>query len=167
MFGQNKQSSIRLSAMNENSPPIIRLRGHHLLCLLTWRGVGYTPKFTEKFGTIASQINTYKQISIHIVKGKDDLCCTLDPDTTLDYHCDNQSNLERDQIALQDISTHLSTSLRIDHSFILTLRTLHKLREAFKQGVIRRGCQGCEWYKFCTDVANNAFQDTHINQEKT
>ena len=48
----------------------IRLRPHHLLCLLTYSGKGYSAAFTANYDVIAGQISQGEDILI--VEGPDD-----------------------------------------------------------------------------------------------
>jgi hypothetical protein len=56
---------------------IIELRGHHLLCILTYMGKGYTPAFVENYDAIVAQINrgdvTLKIVSVRHTSEKDGL----------------------------------------------------------------------------------------------
>ena len=53
----------------------IRLRAHHLLCLLTWAGKGYSPAFTAGFTVIATRIAAGE--AVVLVDGPDDVCAPM------------------------------------------------------------------------------------------
>ena len=57
----------------------MRLRGHHFLCLLTYKGLGYTPAFVENMTAIATRINAGAKVILH--PGPDDICAALTPAT--------------------------------------------------------------------------------------
>ena len=61
----------------------IRLRPHHLLCLLTYVGKGYGEAFTRNYDGIAQRLSAGEPILV--VEGPDEICAPLlaDPDT----HC--------------------------------------------------------------------------------
>ena len=48
----------------------VRLRPHHLLCLLTYVGKGYSPAFTANYDAIAMRIEQGEELLI--VSGPDD-----------------------------------------------------------------------------------------------
>ena len=51
---------------------IIPLRGHHLLCLLTYKGLGYSPAFVERMTAVALAIGV--GASVRMVVGPDLIC---------------------------------------------------------------------------------------------
>ena len=51
------------------------LRGHHLLCVHGFQGMGYSPEFVVKMGTIVEDIrNEKKDFPIRVVATLDDAC---------------------------------------------------------------------------------------------
>lgn len=53
----------------------IKLRGHHLLCVHGFRGMGYSPDFIVKMGSIVNEIrNDEKDFQIKVVAAFDDAC---------------------------------------------------------------------------------------------
>lgn len=66
-----------------NELKMIKLRGHHLLCLQFFEGRGYDKKFIENLKNILKRLNRGEKIKI--VKGKDDICSA----------CSYSSNNER------------------------------------------------------------------------
>lgn len=51
------------------------LRGHHLLCVHGFQGMGYSPEFVVKMGTIVEDIrNVEKDFPIRVVATLDDAC---------------------------------------------------------------------------------------------
>jgi len=64
----------------------IRLRGHHLLCLLGYRGMGYSPQFCDNMTDIYEQLREKPGTEIDIVLGPDDICRAYPDDGT--SHCE-------------------------------------------------------------------------------
>jgi len=77
----------------------IRLRGHHLLCLLGYRGMGYSARFADNMSRVYNQLLAEPDSTITIVGGPDDLCACFPKDG--EYHCDNASVTDRDQAVLR------------------------------------------------------------------
>lgn len=146
-----------------SSDIVIRLRGHHLLCMLAYVGYGYTPAFTKAFDRAVTAIGG--GATIEIVEGKDDLCDTLDPQTQPDYHCDEARNLDRDARALQSINDVLSMDLVTGSRFQVTAEMETLMRAAFKTGTIRKACDGCEWHATCTEIADRRFEGVKLHVE--
>ena len=71
---------------------IVRLRPHHLLCILTFAGEGYSPSFVANFAAIAARIGAGE--TIELVAGPDDICAPLEG--TDDTHCHGASVTGRD-----------------------------------------------------------------------
>jgi uncharacterized protein len=139
----------------------IRIRGHHLLCMINWKGVGYTPAFTENYNHIIAQLKT-GAVTLEIVRGKDDICAPLTPQNYDGYHCDDEEVLDRDVHALRDINIQLGLDLSIGSQFTLSAQYLSDLRARFQSNHVRTACTGCSWHGFCTNIANDGFKDTKI-----
>ena len=134
----------------------VRLRGHHLLCMLTYKGEGYSPAFTANFDTIVKRIAAGEQIEI--VEGSDDICSCLLAGKP-DAHCLNESVMRRDALALEQIKNE---GLDLRGTFVLTAQHLEKLRAAFLDNRVRAACIGCEWHGLCTDIAANGFKEASL-----
>ena len=52
----------------------MRLRAHHLLCLLGFRGLGYSPEFVANMDGIAQRLRSFPETLIEIVCQPDDIC---------------------------------------------------------------------------------------------
>ena len=78
----------------------IRLRAHHLLCLLTWAGKGYSPAFTAGFTAIAGRIAAGE--AVVLVEGPDDVCVPMLADPGC--HCRGGSVARRDAQAARDLA---------------------------------------------------------------
>jgi uncharacterized protein len=137
-------------------PLTVRLRAHHLLCLMTYIGRGYTPAFTENYDGVVARLAAGEPIEL--VEGPDDICGPLlgIPNT----HCHNASVLERDRLARLTVSEHLN---RADlNGLVLGKSTLAELRTAFHAGSTRGACAGCEWSDLCDSVAEAGFAGARL-----
>lgn len=52
----------------------IRLRGHHLLCLLGYRGMGYSADFCVNMTEIYEVLRAKPETEIELITGPDDIC---------------------------------------------------------------------------------------------
>jgi uncharacterized protein len=137
----------------------IRLRPHHLLCMLTYAGKGYSPEFISNFDRIASLIASGDQ-NIEIVFTPDDICAPLMTDPAC--HCQNSSIAERDRLAAQSLSDLLHQPIHQNARIFLSRETLDRMRNAFAAGTIRKSCQGCQWSPICDGIAHDNFRDTRL-----
>lgn len=136
----------------------VQLRAHHLLCMLTFVGEGYTPAFTDNYRGIAERLSAGEDIEI--VSGPDDICAPLMQGEA--PHCLRASVTERDAAATEAIARLLGRAM--EPGAILTPDTelLQTLRQNFAAGSIRSACSGCEWEAFCGRIARDGFDGTLV-----
>lgn len=141
----------------------IRFRPHHLLCMLTHVGKGYSETFTQNMGEILEQINQ-GETDVILEYGPDAICaprlCDKD-DTTC--HCLELHITDRDNETLEDFAKRPEFSMfKIGNRFRLTKNLINRLRDVYKTHEIRTACKGCEWYDLCTDISDNGFKGTKL-----
>lgn len=138
----------------------IRLRPHHLLCLLTYVGKGYSAAFTANYDAIAARIGDGEDVEI--IAGPDDICAPLLGDA--EPHCHRDSVIERDRLALRDVGELLASPLALGQRLTLDPALVRQMREAFSAGRTRPACAGCEWHDLCTGVAAGGYAGTAIRR---
>lgn len=136
----------------------IRLRAHHLLCMLTYVGKGYSPGFTANYDRIAERLSLGEDILM--VAGPDDICAPLLGERGA--HCHRSSVALRDLRAARDLEEVLGHSARPGQVFSLDARVLARLRAGFKRGETRAACAGCEWSDLCDSVAGAGFGESRV-----
>ncbi|MFG6666053.1 DUF1284 domain-containing protein [Halomonas sp. HNIBRBA4712] len=138
----------------------IRLRGHHLLCLLTYVGKGYSAAFVANYDRLAERLSGGEPIEL--VAGPDDICAPLLAPKGEPPHCLNDSVIARDTAALEEIGKTLGRPLAVGDVFKLDAATLAALRAAFRAGLNRRACVDCQWHSLCTDVAGSGYVGVRV-----
>lgn len=136
----------------------IRLRPHHLLCLLTYAGKGYSPAFTINYDGIAGRISGGEDILI--VEGPDDICAPLLVES--EAHCWRDSVTGRDRLAASALSELLPAPIDVGARMTLPPETVQDLRDAFAANEIRSACRGCEWNTLCSQISAGHFDGTRI-----
>lgn len=136
----------------------VRLRAHHLLCMLTYVGKGYTPGFTVNYDRVAERLNRGEEIEI--VSGPDDICAPLLPDQTA--HCFNESVLVRDAKALETVSLLVGKVLVIGSRVVPDEAHIRTLRAGFASDDRRAACSGCEWSNLCDRVSATDFSGAKV-----
>lgn len=136
----------------------VRLRGHHLLCLLTYVGKGYTPAFVANYQRIVVRLNAGEPVEL--VEGPDDICRPMLGDAG--HHCFNASVALRDGQALADVAALLGQPLAAGQPLWLDPARLAALRVAFAAGTIRTACAGCQWSGLCTEIAASGFAGVRL-----
>ena len=138
----------------------IRLRAHHLLCLLTYVGKGYSPAFTANYDTIAERLSRGEDILL--VSGPDDICAPLldEPEP----HCLGASVIERDRLAARDVGDLLARPIQAGIRLDLDATIMARMRQAFSKGNVRKACGGCEWNELCSAISAGGFSDTKMQR---
>ncbi|WP_150526685.1 DUF1284 domain-containing protein [Roseibium sediminis] len=131
----------------------LRLRPHHLLCVLTYLGKGYTPAFVANYERIVARLNDGE--TIEIVEGPDDICAPMLKEQ--DHHCHNDSVKLRDRQALDAVITELGLGRDV-RIIRLVSEDVAQLRQAFSNGALRAACQACEWSELCSGIARKNFR---------
>ena len=138
----------------------VRLRGHHFLCILTYRGYGYTPAFVANMSDIVADIGRGRPIEL--VEGPDVICggLTAEDRRACNHDCAKAETLEIDRLAVEDVGdllgTDFSVPVVIDESMVV------RLRAAFAARSIRSACRRCSWSDFCTGIAAEGFGRTKL-----
>ena len=138
----------------------IRLRGHPLLCLLTYVGKGYSAAFVANYDRLAARLTNGEPVEL--VAGPDDICAPLLAPACEVPHCRNESVIARDTAALEDISETLGRPLAVGDTVELSSATLASLRVAFRAGLNRRACVDCQWHSLCTEVAGSGYAKVRV-----
>ena len=136
----------------------VRLRAHHLLCMLTYVGKGYTPDFCTNYDAIVARLTRGEDIEI--VAGPDDVCAPLLSTET--PHCHNESVLVRDAQAAASASDLLGVQVEPGFRFALDTAIVTRFRTAFAAGTSRTACGGCEWSTLCDGIAGGGFIGTRL-----
>lgn len=132
----------------------VRLRAHHLLCVLTYVGRGYSERFVATMSEVVGRIGAGE--TFEVVVGPDSLCAAIDPDSVDAAHCHAARNRERDARATRQLEVVLGRPLRSPMS--LSADDLRSLRTAFAGGgAMREPCVECEWRALCDEVSASGF----------
>ncbi len=138
----------------------VRLRPHHLLCVLTYSGRGYTPRFVANLNRVVERLSAGEPVQV--IAGRDDICAGFSETETADAHCTRASVTDRDARALAVLSARMARPVRVGAELRLRLATVGRLRAAFADGAFRDACAGCEWVPQCTDTAAAGYPDARL-----
>ncbi|AST91337.1 hypothetical protein BC6307_08635 [Sutcliffiella cohnii] len=121
-----------------------RLRGHHLFCLLGYRGMGYSKEYVENMTKLHQTLRNDPETWIQIVKGPDQLCEKY-PNTG-EYHCKDKTIYERDAAILEKMDLKIGQMLKWkDIEF--------RIRQHVVPTDIQTVCESCSWrtYGVCEE----------------
>ncbi|MFG3613788.1 DUF1284 domain-containing protein [Rummeliibacillus stabekisii] len=86
-----------------------KLRGHHLFCLLGYRGMGYSEEYVENMTKLHQTLRKEPSTLIQVVKGPDHLCDKF-PESG-EYHCQDQDIYKMDQAILNKLGLQYGQSI--------------------------------------------------------
>ncbi len=141
---------------------IVRLRAHHLLCILTYRGKGYSPAFVRTMSRVVARLSRGARVGI--VAGPDDICRGLRGGRA--RHCVRPSARRRDRLAAADLR-RAGEAVRCGRSIgRLGNRRLAAWRAGFAAGRTRRACAACPWASLCDATAEAGFAEAFLDRRK-
>jgi uncharacterized protein len=121
-----------------------RLRGHHLLCLPGYRGMGYSREYVVEMTKLHTTLRLYPDTTVEIVLGPDDLCAHFPSDG--DCHCMEKGVFERDVQVLSELGLQVGD--------VVTWSIVEeRIRSALDAKDIDRICPTCPWrsYGVCAE----------------
>ena len=142
--------------------PTVRLRPHHLLCLLTYVGRGYSPAFIANLDGIAARVAA--GAAIRLVDGPDDICAPLvAAGRRQPVHCRLRRVVWRDRRAARAVGRLLGRPVSPGCLLRLNGPVVRRLRRAFAARAIRSACLGCPWARLCSTVAATGFRGSRLD----
>ncbi|MDR0913178.1 MAG: DUF1284 domain-containing protein [Methanobrevibacter sp.] len=138
---------------------VIKLRGHHILCIQGFQGYGYDENFTENLKKIVNSIENFK---IQIVNANDDVCekCPYLKDEkclmNLNHFKNNETNNNQDKIKKSneiikkmDQKVINNMNLKIN-SYYTYIDLKNRINETFKtKKSLEAICLNCKWENEC------------------
>lgn len=125
---------------------MLRLRGHHLLCLQGFQGHGYDEEFTRNMEAIYNIVMKHNE-SIRIVSSMDDICKCC-PNNVNDMCIDSKENskiIKMDNLVLDRLNSRIDMDdCKPDEVFDLINNELFT-----KKDDIKDTCLLCKWYDVC------------------
>ncbi len=100
-----------------------RLRGHHLLCALGFRGHGYSPGFAANMAAILQRLRAAPETLVMLTDEPDAICAAFPPDQPA--HCRDDNVIARDRRVLAKLGLEPGAiapwgqlQLRLGHAFV-------------------------------------------------
>ncbi|MCI2256392.1 DUF1284 domain-containing protein [Domibacillus sp. PGB-M46] len=127
-----------------------KLRGHHLFCLLGYRGMGYSEEYVENMTRLHQTLRDYPNTLIHLVNGPDQLCEKY-PNSGV-YHCQDNSIYERDAAILEKMGLKIGQ--------ILSWKDIESYIQKFVvPSDVQVICETCAWRSY--GVCEEGIQEIH------
>ncbi|MBO6640165.1 MAG: DUF1284 domain-containing protein [Roseitalea sp.] len=132
---------------------MIEIRGHHLLCAVTFTGRGYSRRFERDFRRVVARMNDNEEMVI--VAGPDAICASVKD--CAGSHCHEERIVARDRAALAEISALTGRVLDVGSRLMPHDLFNARHRKAFDDGTIRAACTDCQWADLCDRIAEDGF----------
>ncbi len=140
---------------------LVKLRAHHLMCILTYVGEGYNDEFIANYDQIIARLRSGEPILI--VSGPDDICAPLLSGNN--PHCHRESVVRRDENAARIASKLLQEPIFEGARLKLSTMSLDALRLAYMGGQFSGACKGCEWIGLCKGVADGGYRQVRLQKQ--
>ncbi len=119
----------------------LEIRAHHLLCLLGFRGLGYSQEFVEKMGEVAKELHLSSTFPITVLAQCDVICvsCPHNKDNKCQKKADSESKAEaRDLEVLRRLGFAVGAQMPVEKVWV-------RIKARLIPEDIVEICQGCEW----------------------
>ncbi|UFJ42102.1 DUF1284 domain-containing protein [Brevibacillus humidisoli] len=121
------------------------LRGHHLLCVHGFQGMGYSPAFIEKMAAIVQEIrDPERDFPIRVVRGFDDTCMAC-PNKGEEKCVAGPESEEHVQRLDRNVIEHLGL---VEGSTYVKSQLVALTRERVQPDDLERLCDGCSWLSY-------------------
>ena len=136
---------------------VLHLRPHHLLCLQTFTGRGYSEEFVRHMTLVKRQLTRDPRTAIELVSGVDDLCAhcpnNADGQCTSDNPALFDSKVSRKLYSTGIISPDAASK---DHPGKRPVLTGIPDALEISSSVLEECCPGCEWKELCLSIAGKS-----------
>ena len=141
----------------------ISLRGHHLLCILGFRGLGYDEAFVENMQCVVTRIRANPHAALRLVESADAICAACPHDSP-----DGCTHTEAAGARLSTRDRRVLDVLGLNPDDDVTVASVYALvRERVTEDVLVEDlCKGCDWLEagYCSEglLRLNAFSGEGI-----
>ena len=136
---------------------VLHLRPHHLLCLQTFTGRGYSEEFVRHMTLVRDQLIREPLTPVELVSGVDDLCAhcpnNVDGQCTSDNPALFDSKVSRKLYSTGIISPDAASK---DHPGKRPVLTGIPDALEISSSVLEECCPGCEWKELCLSIAGKS-----------
>lgn len=120
--------------------PVLALRAHHGLCLLSWQGKGYSPAFTAEMDRVAALLAAAPQTEIRLLAAPDGLCARCP--NLRGAACSSSRPAQYDRAVL--------AALGLEAGAVLPWGRLRARTRELARTSLPAICGGCQWFSICS-----------------
>jgi len=126
--------------MDELAQPL-KIRSHHLLCILGFRGLGYSEEFAANMGKVVGELRSDPTFPITLVVGCDAICVSCPHKK--EGKCLKRANSEVD-VPVLDLELLKRLGLQAGTQ-MLAGEAWERVKERLTPGDLTEICGDCEW----------------------
>ncbi len=125
----------------------MKLRGHHLLCTLAYKGLGYSEEFTKNMDKIVHELKN-EDVTIELINKVDDVCEKCP--SKINNECEVES-----KVVNMDNKTIEALQLKKDTYTYKEIKC--NIQKNITEEIIDCICGKCEWYSTanCKEIIMN------------
>ena len=129
---------------------MFKLRGHHIFCLLGYRGMGYSKEYVDNMTSLHQTLRDHPKTWIQLVEGPDQLCEKF-PNSG-EYHCQKKHICEMDSVILEKLGLEIGQILYWEDIEAC-------IQKYVVPADIQTICETCSWRAY--GVCEEGIQDIH------
>ena len=122
----------------------MRLRAHHLLCILGFRGLGYDEKFIQGMKRVVQRIKEYPGLKIEVIERCDDIC-TACP-FNVEGSCKNEVMGSEEAVRRKDREVAERLELKEREKYSIK-EILNLIKKKIKPDDLSAICGNCPWLR--------------------
>ncbi|WP_110926278.1 DUF1284 domain-containing protein [Bacillus massiliglaciei] len=136
-----------------------KLRGHHLFCLLGYRGMGYSREYVENMTQLHQTLRDHPTVKVQLVKGPDHLCQKY-PNSG-EYHCQEEHIYNRDAAILAKLGLKIGQIVRWEE-------IESRIQQKAVPSDIQTVCESCSWraYGVCEEGVQDILEGKGLREVK-
>ncbi len=145
--------------MNNQKNNIIKIRGHHLLCMQSFKGFGYNQTFVDNLFKVIDAIKKDESLFLHIVAECDTICSSCPH--MINKKTNNRNALvcakdKNSEIDLRELDLNVLDKFNLDVGAIINASEIYKLirEEINKNSDVFKICGSCKWLELCINEQN-------------
>lgn len=138
---------------------MFKLRGHHLFCLLGYRGMGYSEEYVENMTRLHQTLRDNPKTWIQLVEGPDQLCEKYPNSGT--YHCKDENIYVRDSAILEKMGLKIGQVLKWEDIEL-------SIKNHVVPSDIQSVCETCNWrsYGVCEEGIQDILEGKGLREVK-
>ena len=127
---------------------MVHLRPHHGVCLLNFRGKGYSDAFSQNMAAMQERLFAHPEEDICITKGADDLCA----------QCPNRRGAACTSEHPPIFDENVLRMTGLSYGQVLTWEDFSEATRPISLYQLEESCLDCEWLELCKSIAAERVQ---------